>query len=810
MKKLYLKTNILLLLFLCSAGAWGATGTLVSSLSGITEDTYYISALNSSTYYTVPNTTISGQTFTCTAGAFEENVLTPDATAGEFTFTAVTGVDNAFYIYNANLNKYLVATGSKTFGYVEDTSDDYGYWIFSAVSSGGFSGQFSVQHASKTQYMRAYNNSVRCYDGTSNNGVYLFKKNSSVAPVVAEPTFSVAAGAYLTAQSVELSCTTDGASIYYTTDGTTPTSESTPYTAAITVDETKTIKAVAIKGSDSSTPASATYTIITLTGAGTAADPYTVADALALINNNLNDANANVYTRGIVTTDAPSLYQSTSLTYYISDDGSTANKVQVFRGKGLEGADFSSVEDVTAGDNVVVYGKLYKYNTTAEINSGNYLYSTDHVAAAVTTPTFSVASGTYSEPQMVEISTETDGASIYYTTDGTEPTSASTPYTSPVIVTENMTVKAIAVKGAASSSVATATYKIWLLPVAANVGSGYYTRVDDACELADGDEILIVSEAYNKVLGTTQNSNNRSAAEVKCVGGVISNTGEAAVQQLVLQKVGDYFYFYTGSGFLYASSSSGNNMRTENFPDDADNAKASISIDANGIATITFQGSNTRNEIRYNSTSSNVFSCYISSSSMAKVQIYKEVARPASISVTVGDAGYRTYCSPNDLDFSGVAGLTAYIGAISGKVVTFTPASKIPAGEGMLLKGDADDYEVAVATSADAVENVLVGVTAATEVPAGSYVLMNRTQGVGFYETSAAAFTLGANTAYIPAQGGGIKLGFVFSDGTATGIDAAVAAEAEAETPAYNVAGQQVGKDYKGIVIKNGKKFVQK
>lgn len=147
----------------------------VSSLSGIKQGKFAIAAYSSSKYYVVPKTTISGQTFTCIEAAYSVGTgLTLPTNGGEFTFTPVTGVNNAYYIYNTNLEKFLVATGSKTFGYVDSSSNDYGYWTFSTVSSGGFSGVFSVQHSSKTHYMRAYNNSVRCYDGTSNNGVYLF------------------------------------------------------------------------------------------------------------------------------------------------------------------------------------------------------------------------------------------------------------------------------------------------------------------------------------------------------------------------------------------------------------------------------------------------------------------------------------------------------------------------------------------------------------------------------------------------------------------------------------------------------------
>ena len=80
---------------------------------------------------------------------------------------------------------------------------------------------------------------------------------------------------------------------------------------------------------------------------------------------------------------------------------------------------------------------------------------------SVATPTFSVASGTYFEAQNVTISTETAGATIYYTTDGSTPTTESSVYSTPIAVTTTMTIKAIAVKaGMDNSAVAVANYAI--------------------------------------------------------------------------------------------------------------------------------------------------------------------------------------------------------------------------------------------------------------------------------------------------------------------------------------------------------------
>lgn len=88
-------------------------------------------------------------------------------------------------------------------------------------------------------------------------------------------------------------------------------------------------------------------------------------------------------------------------------------------------------------------------------------HDTPAAAAPVPAPTFSVASGTYTATQTVTISDATAGAIIYYTTDGTAPTVASTKYTAPVIVSSTETLMATAsTPGSALSAVASASYTI--------------------------------------------------------------------------------------------------------------------------------------------------------------------------------------------------------------------------------------------------------------------------------------------------------------------------------------------------------------
>ncbi|MGC9224053.1 MAG: glycoside hydrolase domain-containing protein [Terracidiphilus sp.] len=82
-------------------------------------------------------------------------------------------------------------------------------------------------------------------------------------------------------------------------------------------------------------------------------------------------------------------------------------------------------------------------------------------APAAATPAFSPAAGTYGSAQMVSIGDATPGATIYYTTNGTTPTTASTPYTAPIQVSSSETIEAIAIaNGYAASAVASAAYII--------------------------------------------------------------------------------------------------------------------------------------------------------------------------------------------------------------------------------------------------------------------------------------------------------------------------------------------------------------
>ncbi len=97
--------------------------------------------------------------------------------------------------------------------------------------------------------------------------------------------------------------------------------------------------------------------------------PLTVAAARNLIDGGTGLSSR--YVAGIIS--QVDSYSSNQITYWISDDGTTTNQLEVYKGKGLNNTNFTSKNDLKVGDIVIVFGNLTLYNTTYEFSAGNYL-----------------------------------------------------------------------------------------------------------------------------------------------------------------------------------------------------------------------------------------------------------------------------------------------------------------------------------------------------------------------------------------------------------------------------------------------------
>jgi len=339
----------------------------------------------------------------------------------------------------------------------------------------------------------------------------------------AAPSFSPAAGTYAAAVSVTIASATPGAVIHYTTDGSTPTAASTLYTGPINLSSTATVNAIATaSGLNASTVSSATYTVTTGGGGGNSYTQgvdaagqnatlwfvgpsgtswvdthYNLGTGLQNVRMARNAATGR-YELGLTLAAGTTLsYSFTYFTTAATDTptftytaGSTSVATPTFTPAAGSYASAQSVTIADASDGAAihytldgstptasspVYGGPIAVGVTTTVKAmATRAGSADSAVAgatyvitgaAVATPTFSPAGGTYASAQSVTIQDTTAGAQLYYTTDGSTPTTSSTPYAGPLNVTASTTLKVIGVKsGWTNSAVASATYTLSAAP----------------------------------------------------------------------------------------------------------------------------------------------------------------------------------------------------------------------------------------------------------------------------------------------------------------------------------------------------------
>jgi hypothetical protein len=258
---------------------------------------------------------------------------------------------------------------------------------------------------------------------------------------VATPTFSPVGGTYTSVQNVVISCSTEGSTIRYTTDGSEPLSTSLLYSSPIEVSSSMTIKAKAFRTEmDNSQTATATYAINLPAKVATPAfspvgGTYTSVQNV-VISCSTEGSTIRYTTDGSEPSSASTVYSSA-----LSIDVTTTVKAKAFK-DGMTNSDTATA--------------TYSVNLPVKISS----------------PTFFPVAGTYTSVQNVTISCSTEGAIIRYTTDGSEPSSASALYLGPVQVGSSTMIKAKAFKdGMIDSDTATATYVINIVTPSPNGGA---------------------------------------------------------------------------------------------------------------------------------------------------------------------------------------------------------------------------------------------------------------------------------------------------------------------------------------------------
>jgi len=267
-------------------------------------------------------------------------------------------------------------------------------------------------------------------------------KSTTPEPVatVETPTMSPSGGNYTSDQALTIGCATPGAAIYYTTDGTTPTTRSALYVVPIAVagnGTNVTIRAIAVKaGMTDSSVASASYVISYSQVAQPTISPsggsYTSDQSVAL-SCATPGAAIHFTTDGTMPSAGSQLYGGPLL---VAGHGTNMTIRAIATKAGMENS-----REAT-GSFVITY-------------------------PPVAQPLLSPAEGTYPSDQSVTINCTTQGAAIHYTTDGSVPMGSSTRYTAPIAVAgmgTRLTIRAIATAvGMTDSPIAAADYYIKIL-----------------------------------------------------------------------------------------------------------------------------------------------------------------------------------------------------------------------------------------------------------------------------------------------------------------------------------------------------------
>ena len=613
-----------------------------------------------------------------------------------------------------------------------------------------------------------------------------------VAP--AAPTLPVSCN-FDGSMNVEITKIAEGATAYYTIDGSTPTATSTKYETPFTITATTTVKAIAVNEGGSSEVASATYTknepvtppaegesnTVTFTASangysnGAAVTTVKIDDYITATFNKGSNSNAPKY---YTTGEAIRCYGGNTFT--IASTAGNVTKIVLTFASG-EGTN-TITTNVGTYSNITWTGKAKEVTFTIGGTSGHrrvagieVTYEGTGTGAPVVenviAPVISSEKTEYAtgEEAVVTITTSTGGATIYYSLDGSEPT---TEYTGEFTLSETTTVKAIAKKeGANDSPITEKTFTFKNVMTLVNA-----TVADVIAAYESGDEITKGATVVGYIVGTIDGS---------AISKAVFGTDVETKSNILLADDPNETNI---ENCIPVNLPTGSVRDALNLVDNKENYKKKVVLTGSVEAYFTVAG--LKNTSAY------------------------EFIPEYTLSVTA--AGYATLF----LDFAAVipANVEAYaVTKVNTGYVTLTKVEGVlPASTGVIVKATEGDYTFTYSTETPAtVEgNLLVGTTVDEEIAEEAYVLGN-VDGVGLYkaEMAGGVWKNNANKAYLPASAvptsaqGAASFSFRFP-----GTTAIKNVEVENEVKViYDLTGRKVETiSAPGIYIVNGKKVLVK
>lgn len=548
--------------------------------------------------------------------------------------------------------------------------------------------------------------------------------------------------------------------------------------------------------------ASTEYTITVNSIANTAESAYTVAQACTRIDAG-KGLSAKVYVKGVVSQVDEFNEKLGSITYWISDDGTTTSQqFQCYGGLNIGGEKFTSIDDLKLGSVVVVKGLLKKYNTTYEFDENNVIVSNDE-SNARTIESITIDGEATKTYYNIGERLSVDGLTVTanYSNSSTVDITKGVEWTfNPETIAKNTTQVTAT---ATYREVYTASKVIYITVDQTDLVYGMTSVYGGNSGYATESKITI-NDIQWSIIGNTNmvpwriggkelyNATDRDIKTMSPVYGTVSK---------VIVSVGE-----TGGSITFNSLtlSVANNADFTN----ATTYKESNPKDNTDYTFYITEATDAYYKITYNVNVSSTSNKYYQFNG---VKLY---GTPASKDISLTNAGYATFCLPYDATIP--EGLTAYTANDNGESVKLTAigSGKIAAGEGVVLKGEDGTYTF-VATAEDVsatAGNQMVGVTEDTELTEADNAYMltrKKDDGSIAFRLLATDYTLGANKAYLKLENNARNLISVVWDDNTTGIYD-LSEKEEAENGAiYNLAGQKLMRAQKGINIINGKLVIK-
>lgn len=777
MKQLINLKNLLVMLCVMLGGAnvWGETGTITFGTNSTKISSASVTANdNLGNSWTI--TTVGTTSFTSNEAYYQVGSSKKPATS--ITFTATLPSEVNVTSFSAKFGGFSGTAGTINLK-VGDT--EVGSGSLNAANDVIVENSTAAVGNTLTVTVSGIAKGVKVY-----NISYTYEAAAGSGP--AAPGFSLAAGTYYNAQTLEITTTVENGTIYYTTDGSDPTTSATrnTYSSALTISETTTIKAC-VKDSEGnfSDVVSRTYTIVPSI-ANTKETALTTAEAIALVDKTSAEQlqEEKVYVKGTISQVDSYSDKYGSITYWLDN-----NAFEVYSGLGLDNAKFSAKTDIEVGAQVIVYGNLKKYNTTYELDQNNYLVEYTAPAAkpiksveitGTASKTTYEKGETFNRSGLTLTVTYEDETTLDVTSDATWTV---TPETLNEIGITPVTV--------------TATYKGYTPSKSIDVTVTAPQPAALPFSFDDGKSAISTTQGMDQTgLGTDYDKSPK----------------------LKFDSTDDELVIYYNAPASYL----GYTIKGNSFSGGTFSVMESVDgVNYTNVATYTTLSTSTACMNALKSASRYVKFVYTKkvngNVALGAIEISADKAP-----VTVSAAGYATY-------YNSAKAYTLPVGCeghvfYEGKLQkTYDAGTAVPANEPLVIKAEAGTYVLNFTTTEEeslksAGINDLEGTDEETALPADDnyyfYALSLNSAGelnsVGFYwmNGTGAAFTNGAHKAYLKlakSNGAAVK-GFAFND-----LETAIQ-NVEANTACgtlYDLSGRKVNKVQKGIYIINGKKVVK-